>query len=121
MKINVIWVILFGGIMLWSCTDKLERKTEPPADLIAYDTMINVMIDLRLMDAALVQEQKEGNAKVNDLKYYLHNSILEKYHISREQFKSSFEYYQNDLKVIDKMFAEAITRLTKMESEVEHE
>ncbi|MCB2220959.1 MAG: DUF4296 domain-containing protein [Bacteroidetes bacterium] len=121
MKINYTLIVILGGFLLWACTDKIEKKSEPPADLIAYDTMINIMIDLRLMDAALVQEQREGNAKVNDLKYFLYNSIMEKYHITREQYKTSFEYYQNDLKVIDKMFAEAITRLTKMESEIEHE
>ncbi len=119
MKNSVILVFIFGAMLFTACTDKLDEEVRPPDDLIPYDTMINVMIDFRLMDAALINEQRNGNAKVYDLKYYYYLSILNKYGITREQYKASFDYYENNLKVLDDMYAEAITRLTKMKSELE--
>lgn len=120
MKIKTwIWVAALGLLLISACTDKLNSKIDPPDDLIPRDTMIDIMVDLRLMDGIVIQEQRQANAKVYDLKYQLNFTILEKYGITKEQFESSFNYYQSDLDVIDEMFAEAITRLTKMKNEIE--
>ena len=116
-----IWLIICTILIIGSCTDKLGTEMEPPDDLIPRDTMINIMVDFRLMDASLIQEQRVANPKVYDLKYYMYLSILDKYGITRQQFKTSFDYYQNDLNVIDEMFAESITRLSKMKSELKNE
>lgn len=121
MKLNLILILLFSVLVMLSCTEHLEKEIKPPSDLISYDTMVDIMVDFRLMDAALVYEQRSGSPKLSDIKYYLHNSILQKYQITREQFTSSFDYYQQDLNVMDKMFADAITKLSKMKSEIERE
>ncbi len=104
-----------------SCTDKLNKEVEPPADLIPRDTMVSIFVDFRLMDAVLNYEQRQGNRKLNEIKLYLHNSVLEKYGITREQFASSFDYYQTDMEVIDGIYADAITRLSMMKSTVDQE
>ena len=44
---------------------------------------------------------------------------MEKYGITREQFETSFNYYLVDLDVMDNIYARAITKLSKMKSEVE--
>ena len=70
---------------------------------------------------------KEAGGKVTDIngkdldfsKYYLHNSVMEKYSITREGFEESFSYYAHNLKVMDEIYAEAITKLSKMQSEIE--
>ncbi|GAB4322287.1 MAG: hypothetical protein Kow00127_14920 [Bacteroidales bacterium] len=89
----------------------------PPDDLIPYDTMVDIMVDLRLMDAILLQEQKKGSSLLNEQKFYLFRSIEQKYGITRDRFDRSFAWYQNDLELLDKMFADAITRLVKMKEE----
>ena len=104
-----------------NCTDKLNKEVEPPADLIPRDTMVSIFVDFRLMDAVLNYEQRQGNRKLNEIKLYLHNSVLEKYGITREQFASSFDYYQTDMEVIDGIYADAITRLSMMKSTVDQE
>jgi hypothetical protein len=71
------------------------------------------------MDAVVNYEQRMGNDKISEINYYLHNSILEKYSITRDQFERSYTYYQHDLEVLDGMYADAITRMTKMKSLIE--
>ncbi len=116
----MFWLLLFS-ILIGSCTQKLNRGPEAPADLIPRDTMVSIFVDLRLMDAVINYEQRQGTRQVNYIKYYLHNSILDKYGITREQFEESFTYYQTDLEVIDQIYADAITRLSKVKSKIEQE
>ncbi|RLD55738.1 MAG: hypothetical protein DRJ05_12460, partial [Bacteroidetes bacterium] len=42
-------------------------------------------------------------------------------HISREQFESSMGFYQSDLEVMDEIYADVITKLSIMKSEMEKE
>jgi hypothetical protein len=83
--------------------------------------MVNIIVDLRIMDAILVTMQKSGDRSIEDQKYFLNNTILQKYNITRPQFDSSYVYYQKDLKVIDEIYADAITKLSLMKGEVDEE
>lgn len=112
---------LLVAIVLASCTQKVNKPAEPPADLIHRDTMVSIFVDLRLMDAVVNFEQRQGNRKIDNLNYQMHNSILEKYGITREQFEDSYTYYQSDMVVFDKIHADAITRLTKMKTQIEQD
>jgi len=116
----VIWPsILF--LMLLSCTSKIEKITPPPDNLIPQNTMVEIIVDLHLMDGVLQSSQKRGDREMESKKYYLYKSILEKYDITREQFESSMEYYQQDLETIDAIYADVVTELSKMKSETENE
>jgi len=114
-------IFIIAALFFGSCTRSVKPLAHEPANLIQRDTMVNIIVDLRLMDAILVVKQRKGERDINDLKYYLNNSILTKYNITRPQFDSSFVYYQSDLKVIDEIFAVAITKLTLMKSDSEPE
>ena len=113
--------LLFFAVVLAGCTEKLNKVEPPPADLIPRDTMVSIFVDLRLMDAAVNYEQRQGNREINEIKYYYHNSIMEKYGITREQFERSFDYYEQDLDEVDKIYADAITRLSMMKSKIKIE
>lgn len=116
-----LFLLLVLGSGILGCTQKLEREVEKPADLIPRDTMVSIFVDLRLMDAVVYFEQRNGNRKIHELKYYTHNSIMEKYGITREQFERSFTYYESDLEVIDQIYADAITQLSMMKSRIDQE
>lgn len=123
-KINRViyfWTMILIMAGSFACTQKVEKEAKAPPDLIPRDTLVNIFVDLRLMDAVVNFEQKRGNRDVNDINYYLHNSILEKYGITREQFERSFSYYQTDLDVLDGIYADAITQLSKLKSQMEQE
>lgn len=118
---KAIWVIAVLIFLVWTgCTESINEKEPPPPDLIPRDTMVSIFVDLSLMDAVLIYDQKTNNRKVYDVKYYLHNSIMEKYGITRDQFERSFDYYEKDMKTLNGIYADAITRLSKMKSKTEH-
>lgn len=119
-RLHVV-VLLFVVVGLASCTQNVSKEMDPPDDLIPRDTMVSIFVDLRLLDAVVNFEQRKSNPKLNDLNYYLHNSVMEKYQITREQFETSYTYYQTDLNVIDGIYADAITRLSLMKTRTEQE
>ncbi len=81
--------------------------------------MVDLIVDMRIYDAIVKTKQQTPGSNLNYYRYYLHNSIMEKYSITREQFESSFNYYLIDIDVMDEIYADAITKLSKMKSEVE--
>lgn len=83
--------------------------------------MVDIIVDLEIYDAIInTESKKKDNKKVVDYKkFHLYNSILEKHNITKDQFNRSFEYYQHDLEYLDGIYADAITRLSKMKSEAD--
>ena len=108
-------------LLVFGCTQKVETVFDPPEKLISKDQMVNIVVDLLILDAILVKKQKKKSKDLDFSKYYLHNSILEKYNITREEFEASFNYYAQNLNVMDDVYAEAITKLSKMQSKTESE
>ena len=51
----------------------------------------------------------------------MYTSLLEKYHVSRKRFEQSFDYYATDLNEFDEIYAEVITRLSKLKAEIEEQ
>jgi hypothetical protein len=100
-----------------SCTHKIEEDKPVPNDLIPKEKMVDIYVDLKLMDAILATKQRKKDQDQHFSKYYLHNSVMEKYGITRDQFERSVEYYQRNLKVLDEIYEESITKLSKMKSE----
>ena len=83
--------------------------------------MVDIIVDMHIFDAVMASEQKKVGKKVQNQKYYLYNSIMEKHNITRERFEKSFKYYQHDFEVMDDIYADVITKLSIMKSEVERE
>ena len=123
MKPGILSLLLIF-FLLGGCTRKIDRESvTPPPDLIPKDQMVDIFADLKLFDAIIAakQKKKDKNFEIDSVKYYLHNSILEKHNITRERFERSFEYYQSDMDMLDEIYEDAITRLSKLKSETEKE
>ena len=112
-------ISILSLLVVLGCTQKIDTTVDPPENLIQQDQMVDIVVDLLIFDAILVKKQKKKSKDVDFSKYYLHNSIMEKYSITRESFEESFSYYAHNLKVMDEIYAEAITKLSKMKDEIE--
>jgi hypothetical protein len=111
------YIVLITFFILQGCTtDISEKKEKPPADLIPRDEMVDVIADMHLYDAVIKEEQKK-HRNVQKSKVYLYRTVMEKYHITREQFESSLKYYQQDLDEYDKIYDDVIEKLSKMKAE----
>jgi hypothetical protein len=63
-----------------------------PADLIAQEKFVDVMVDVRLLEGAYSARV----AKPDTIKPYMnayYNNLFTKHGISKEQFKTSYAYY----------------------------
>lgn len=79
--------------------------------------MVDVIVDMRLMDAIMNVKLRKKETGLDSVNVVLHNSIMEKHGITREQFERSLGYYQKDLKVLDEIYEQAITKLTLLKPE----
>lgn len=116
MKQKYFFILLIVWL-LSGCTNKIDEPQTIPADLIPKEQMVDIVVDLRLMDAVLTSKQRKKEQDMHFTQYYLHNSIMEKYGITRDQFERSFQYYQQNMKLLDEIYEEAITKLTKLKTE----
>ena len=117
----IVFIVLFTLIFESGCTEKVRKKQLPPDDLIPREEMVDIIVDMHLYDAIIWKEQKTKTRKIQYEKFFLYESILDKYHIDREQFESSMNFYQSDLDVLDEIYADVITKLSIMKSEMEKE
>ncbi|MBN2175336.1 MAG: DUF4296 domain-containing protein [Bacteroidales bacterium] len=118
---QILIFLLLLGYIITGCTSKIDEVGPPPPDLIPRDTMVNIIADIHLMDAIMQNAQKRGDDQLENKKIILYESIMEKHQITRDQFESSLEYYEQNLDVIDAIYADVITRLSKMKSGAEQE
>jgi len=116
-----VTICIFSLLIIFGCTQKVETLITPPENLIQQDKMVDIIVDLLIMDVTLGRKQKKKSKDLDFSKYYLHNSILEKYDITREDFEASFNYYAQHLKMMDAIYAEAITKFSKMQGEINSE
>ena len=93
-----------------------DNKAQKPKDLIPRDKMVAVLTDFHLIESALLYSQyKVVNVKTQGSFYY--KKILDKYHITKDQFDRSLDYYSYHLKELESMYEEIIVNYTKMEDE----
>ncbi|MDB9828124.1 DUF4296 domain-containing protein [Flavobacteriaceae bacterium] len=89
---------LVFGLLVTSCQD--VKRPQMPANLIAQDTMVSILVDAYMMNAA---RSIDNRTLVN--KGVLLDSILyTKHRIDSLQFAQSNAYYASDLDVYKKLF-----------------
>ncbi len=114
---NRLFFIILSILLFSGCTNKIDDKKNIPADLIAKDQMVDVVVDLRLLDAIMNVKLRKKETGLDSVNVLLYNSIMEKHGITREQFERSLTFYQGDLKVLDEIYEQAITKLILMKPE----
>ena len=83
-----------------------------PADVIAPDSMVQIMADIHIADA--VADQKFGTDKPNrGFTNAMYTRIYELHHITAAQYKASFTYYETHPAAMDKVYEQVITEISK--------
>ncbi len=114
-------LLIIGLMMLSSCyTTHYKDQQPPPKNLIDKDKIVLILADIELAESALRQKLNHGY-EVKEVRETYYRSIFNEYEISREQFDSSMTFYKQDLDGLNQIYEEVITRLSVIESEVEHE
>lgn len=109
--------VLIGIVLLTLVGCSGRKGPQAPQDLIQKDSMIAIMVDIHIADA--VADQRFGSDKPNlDFTNALYHRIYENHHVSANQYKASFTYYETQPAEMNKMYEQVITELSKKEAEL---
>ncbi|MCK5839252.1 MAG: DUF4296 domain-containing protein [Bacteroidales bacterium] len=111
--INLIWLL--------SCSSgNNEQVVAPPENIIPKDKMVELLVDVQLIEAAIKSDDtRKKDSKTYSTYYY--TFLFEKYNTTKEDFIESLRYYQQNIDDFDQMYTEVIKRLSKFQSEIELE
>lgn len=106
------------GILLLTLVSCHSKSGAPaPDNLISKDSMISVMVDIHIADA--VGDQRYGTDKPNrDFTNAVYARIYQNHHITADQYKTSFAYYEAHPADMNKMYEQVITELSKKEADL---
>lgn len=108
-------------LLLSSCYNIHDGKKIPkPDDLIDRDKLVLVITDMEIAESTIREKLNLGQ-EIDGLQEEYYYAIFEKHDITKEQLDNSMAYYKQDLDELNDIYEEVITRLSVMESEVQHE
>lgn len=90
-------------------------KKERPDDVLTPEKMADVMVDIHLtqgVDQARVLTKDSTLISKETLQSY----VFTNHSISQEEYQRSFDWYSNNLKEFDAVYARVIERLNQMEA-----
>lgn len=110
-KYTLCWVALF---FLMACgSDKIVI----PEGVLKEDKMVAVLADIQITEASIMHKIGKGNYNgSNTPKYYQY--IFNKNKITEEEFRRSFNFYVGQVDLMNKIYEEVITEISKRQAEV---
>jgi hypothetical protein len=114
------YIILFSVIVFFisACSHSKDKPVsmDKPEGLIPQEKMIQILTDIHIAEALIVQVQGRGQ-DVNSATGHYYTTILKKHQITRTNFSQSIEYYSYNTKQISEIYTEVITNLSKIQAE----
>jgi hypothetical protein len=110
--ISMVCISLFG---VNSCQQK-EPKEKLPVGLIGKDTMVKIITEFHLIESSLgirIFEDKKMMNTRNSLKAKIYSD----YGITKEKFIESYSYYAKNNDLIDSIYADVLTEISKRQAE----
>ena len=102
-------------IILISLSGCHGPKDEKPADLIPEEQMIDILTDIHVADA--IVDNKYGQQKVDlPLTNALYSQIYKNHKITAARYKSSYKYYEANPELMDNIYTQVITELSKKQA-----
>lgn len=107
-------VVIFPFLLMVSCSSK---KDEIPPGILPREKMISILIDMQQAEAKIQTYNLQANDSTRNIEYGYYSNIFKKHHIKSSDFESSFKYYSKNLELLNKMYDEVITGLSKRQAE----
>lgn len=110
---KTIFASLILVLLISSCASKEDII---PVGIIEPAKMTKILVDMQIVESTLMHIQQNG-MNADKYKKTLYNLVFKKYKISKKTFEKSFTYYSlNNLKLLDKIYANVITSLSQKQS-----
>lgn len=106
----ILTMLLFAG-----CHKK--QMQEKPDDLIGRSTMVKLIAESYLIESVVGMNPEDTLNRFKSTKEY-YKALFDRYHVTREQFNKSIEYYMGDEEDAEKLLSEASTLIMKKKQEL---
>jgi len=108
-------LLLYGILFLLAACGKTLPKV--PSDIIQQKKMIQILVEVHIADAVL--EHINGTDKrVPEQTTAMYNQIYKNYGITREDFLKSYYFYETQPELMDKLYEELLTELSKKQAQL---
>lgn len=107
-------IVVLSTLITIGCGSEEEKI---PAGIIPRDKMIAIMIDVQVAEAKIQSNNLSFNDSTKQIALGYYNYVFQKHHIRNSDFKNSFNYYASHMQVMNKMYEEVITGLSKRQAE----
>ena len=106
--------LIFLLLVFFSCSNP---PVEKPEKLIDEQIMIDMLVDIHLSEAAFNHLRHRDSLVERSSSVDFYYSILDKYHIQDSVFEKSFIFYASQPRRFEKMYRQAMNKLSEMEQE----
>ncbi|MEI7980527.1 MAG: DUF4296 domain-containing protein [Bacteroidota bacterium] len=83
----------------------------PSDSLISREKMVRLLVDIHIIEAALVVKRSDGGEQ-DDLSVQYYKAVFRKYGISRYRYDQNMKFYRQDPEEFGKMYEEVVSNLT---------
>lgn len=112
----LIAISIVVGVGLCSCSDNNVKDTR--VVVISQEKMTDMLFDVQVLEAYLTNKRSAGE-NVNGLREILFDQLFEYYEVTEEIFLSNLEYYNSDVKVMEKMMTAVSKRIDSEKKVIE--
>lgn len=113
MKRVLVFFIVF--VFFMACK---QKEVVIPADVIPYDTMVQVLSDVQQSEVAILFLKNKGISTMPKPEA-LYKYIYSTHKITTEEFDRSFLFYANETELMEKLYGDIIEELRKRQVEIE--
>lgn len=106
-------LIVIPGIILVSC-GKNEARDKRPKVLVGQQTLVKVLADVHLIEAAMNMRRNNGQAFEN-LKNALFDSVFVQYRLTPQLLEENLLYYNQQPQIMEKIYQDVIDSLVVMQ------
>ena len=115
-----IFVIYFVTVLISCGKSDAGLNKSLPDGIISSEEMTKVLVDVYIAETATgIKDNSQTYS--NYLAKHYYTEIFKKHHTNLNQFKNSFDYYTTETIEMEKIMANVIDELSKMQSEIKNE
>jgi len=112
---NILLSLIFFSLI--SCYHENKEVIPIPKSMLTKDQMVDILTDLQLSEGILTFRRIE-RLPVANYGESLYSKVIEEHQLTREQLQENIDFYNNDPKLMEKIYDEVLARLNKMQSEL---
>ena len=116
MKRNLLWILLIP-IMLLAVSCHKKQVQKKPDNLINRSTMVNIIAESYIIESIVSYNPEDTVQRLDRTRAY-YKDLFNRYHVTREQFHASVQYYMGDEDQATKILTEAADLVTKKKKEL---